>query len=143
MTEVEPAATRQDIVRWWLDLATGRSGLEQVHAWALRHLEYNDDVEELVIQGLLYLLSTSPGVNSESKPIFDDLAKWRRELERFDADPDRYKRARLQRMLIDFSARFGTEETEVFARKMVRNGYLSEADVAEARSQNHEPHHGH
>ncbi len=132
----EPPATRADIERRWLDLADGRTTAGEVRDWALRHLEYGDDVEELVIQGLLALVSSDPTRDPDSarSARLAELARWRHELERYDADPVMYERERMQRMLIEFSTRHGAAKTERFARKLIRSGLLTASDVSAIRS---------
>lgn len=109
---------------------------EEVRDWALRHLEHGDDVEELVIQVMLALVSTDPTRDCASarSACLAGLARWRQEIERYDADPIAYERKRMQRMLIDFSTRHGAAKTEVFARRLIRNGLPTAPNVSAIRS---------
>ena len=128
-------ATRQDVERYWLDVVAGRLSVREASAWAERHLDRNDDVEELVIQGLLFLQHQRFSIASDedgAAHISKVLDLWRVELTRFDDDPDGWERARLRRILTGFLESHGIEAARAFGRRMVKAGILREPDVDEA-----------
>ncbi|GEL99007.1 hypothetical protein [Cellulomonas terrae] len=124
--------TRADIEEQWLSALAGSRTVEQVSRWAELRLDAAPDVEELVLQGLLALQrlrhSDLPAADL-SRLMSDELTAWRRELQRYDDDPDGWDRQHLRRMITSFARSHGDDRARVFGAKLVRHYGLRPEDV--------------
>jgi hypothetical protein len=58
-----------------------------------------------------------------------NLAVWHNMLVSYDADPPRFERAHLGRVLASHAQKQGVDAARLFGRKMVARGELTESDV--------------